>query len=414
MIRVVEDLASPGRGHRLLPRVRTVRRGAHRAARRAGGQPLLAALFPRHEAFCGARSTVAQTGRTGLPYVCVRSHNGLAAKVVRQVDAGAHPLRQHEERERSPGPRRGTCGPPQIPRANSVRQARRARAGAGESWNLSGRPTERGLTVKAPGIAVPGPVLDSTVLTRTGARRTGRAWRLTSGRSGGCGSRRARGRRSAPMVEALCRSDADLATTRVVCDWIQYKANFRDTVMVRPVIAAAARRRARLRPAGRRLRARRGPAPLRAAGDGRRRRGDRGAVRRGTSPADRPGAGGRAAARGTGSGLSRGCPARPAASGGSTRCTGRPSPPGRRPPARSTSRRCPAASPTRATPPRPARSSSTCSRAGTSWRRGGRCPRSCTSSSSASATAGRRAPGWMSSSSSTAGTAATTTGGCTT
>ncbi|MGH3247870.1 MAG: hypothetical protein ACRDOI_16945, partial [Trebonia sp.] len=42
----------------------------------------------------------------------------------------------------------------------------------------------------------------------------------------------------APLVEALCRSDADLAATRVVCDWIQYKANFRDTVMVRPVIAA--------------------------------------------------------------------------------------------------------------------------------------------------------------------------------
>jgi hypothetical protein len=39
------------------------------------------------------------------------------------------------------------------------------------------------------------------------------------------------------MVEALSRSDADLAATRVVCDWIQYKANFRDTVMVRPVIA---------------------------------------------------------------------------------------------------------------------------------------------------------------------------------
>jgi hypothetical protein len=41
----------------------------------------------------------------------------------------------------------------------------------------------------------------------------------------------------APMVEALSQSDADLAATRVVCDWIQYKANFRDTVMVRPVIA---------------------------------------------------------------------------------------------------------------------------------------------------------------------------------
>jgi len=42
----------------------------------------------------------------------------------------------------------------------------------------------------------------------------------------------------APMVEALCRSDADLSAIRVVCDWIQYKANFRDTVTVRPVIAA--------------------------------------------------------------------------------------------------------------------------------------------------------------------------------
>src|SRR5580692_11222812 len=43
-----------------------------------------------------------------------------------------------------------------------------------------------------------------------------------------------------PMVEALTRSDADLATMRVVCDWIQYKSNFRDTVTVRPVIAADA------------------------------------------------------------------------------------------------------------------------------------------------------------------------------
>jgi hypothetical protein len=42
----------------------------------------------------------------------------------------------------------------------------------------------------------------------------------------------------APMVAALCRSDVDLAATRVVCDWIQYKSNFRDTVMVRPVLAA--------------------------------------------------------------------------------------------------------------------------------------------------------------------------------
>jgi hypothetical protein len=42
-----------------------------------------------------------------------------------------------------------------------------------------------------------------------------------------------------PLVEAVCRSDADLATTRVVCDWIQYKANFRDIAMVRPVLGSA-------------------------------------------------------------------------------------------------------------------------------------------------------------------------------
>src|ERR1700684_3267655 len=41
-----------------------------------------------------------------------------------------------------------------------------------------------------------------------------------------------------PLVEALCQSDADLATVRVVCDWIQYKSNFREPVTVRPVIAA--------------------------------------------------------------------------------------------------------------------------------------------------------------------------------
>jgi hypothetical protein len=41
-----------------------------------------------------------------------------------------------------------------------------------------------------------------------------------------------------PVVEALCRSDADLGTMRVVCDWIQYRSNFRDMVTVRPVIAA--------------------------------------------------------------------------------------------------------------------------------------------------------------------------------
>src|SRR5260370_39098221 len=41
-----------------------------------------------------------------------------------------------------------------------------------------------------------------------------------------------------PILEALAGSAADLARLRVVCDWIQYKANFRDPVMARPVLAA--------------------------------------------------------------------------------------------------------------------------------------------------------------------------------
>ena len=44
----------------------------------------------------------------------------------------------------------------------------------------------------------------------------------------------------APMIAALCESDVDLARMRVVCDWIQYKNNFRDTAMMRPVISADA------------------------------------------------------------------------------------------------------------------------------------------------------------------------------
>jgi hypothetical protein len=40
-----------------------------------------------------------------------------------------------------------------------------------------------------------------------------------------------------PLVSAVCESDVDLATLRVVCEWIQYRNNFRDTAMVRPVIA---------------------------------------------------------------------------------------------------------------------------------------------------------------------------------
>jgi hypothetical protein len=43
-----------------------------------------------------------------------------------------------------------------------------------------------------------------------------------------------------PMVAALARSAPDLTRMRVVCDWIQYRHNFRDTAMVRRVIPADA------------------------------------------------------------------------------------------------------------------------------------------------------------------------------
>jgi len=39
----------------------------------------------------------------------------------------------------------------------------------------------------------------------------------------------------APMIEAICASGADLEHLRVVCDWIQYKSNFRDLVTGRAV-----------------------------------------------------------------------------------------------------------------------------------------------------------------------------------
>ena len=38
-----------------------------------------------------------------------------------------------------------------------------------------------------------------------------------------------------PIMEAVCASPADLARLRVVCDWIQYKQNFREPVVSRPV-----------------------------------------------------------------------------------------------------------------------------------------------------------------------------------
>jgi hypothetical protein len=43
----------------------------------------------------------------------------------------------------------------------------------------------------------------------------------------------------APMIEAISASGADLDRLQVVCDWIQYKANFRDPVVTRPVLGDA-------------------------------------------------------------------------------------------------------------------------------------------------------------------------------
>jgi hypothetical protein len=38
-----------------------------------------------------------------------------------------------------------------------------------------------------------------------------------------------------PIMEAVCASPADLSRLRVVCDWIQYKQNFREAVVGRPI-----------------------------------------------------------------------------------------------------------------------------------------------------------------------------------
>ena len=43
----------------------------------------------------------------------------------------------------------------------------------------------------------------------------------------------------APMIEAIGASGADLDRLRVVCDWIQYKASFRDAVTARAVLGEA-------------------------------------------------------------------------------------------------------------------------------------------------------------------------------
>jgi hypothetical protein len=38
-----------------------------------------------------------------------------------------------------------------------------------------------------------------------------------------------------PIIEAVCASPADLSRLRVVCDWLQYKQNFREPVVARPI-----------------------------------------------------------------------------------------------------------------------------------------------------------------------------------
>jgi hypothetical protein len=38
-----------------------------------------------------------------------------------------------------------------------------------------------------------------------------------------------------PIIEAVCASPADLSRLRVVCDWIQYRQNFREPVVARPI-----------------------------------------------------------------------------------------------------------------------------------------------------------------------------------
>src|SRR3984957_276894 len=38
-----------------------------------------------------------------------------------------------------------------------------------------------------------------------------------------------------PIIEAVCASGADLSRLRVVCDWIQYRHNFREPVAARPI-----------------------------------------------------------------------------------------------------------------------------------------------------------------------------------
>jgi hypothetical protein len=43
-----------------------------------------------------------------------------------------------------------------------------------------------------------------------------------------------------PVVEALCADSIDLSRVSIVCDWVQYRANFREVADFRPVLAAPA------------------------------------------------------------------------------------------------------------------------------------------------------------------------------
>lgn len=51
-----------------------------------------------------------------------------------------------------------------------------------------------------------------------------------------------------PIMEALREDSADLARIRVVCDWIQYKSNFREAIQVRPIVVRASRNGAAIDP----------------------------------------------------------------------------------------------------------------------------------------------------------------------
>ncbi|HZS23047.1 MAG TPA: hypothetical protein VFA63_18910, partial [Pseudonocardiaceae bacterium] len=41
-----------------------------------------------------------------------------------------------------------------------------------------------------------------------------------------------------PVIDALVEDSVDLSRARVVCDWVQYRNNFRDVVDIRPILAS--------------------------------------------------------------------------------------------------------------------------------------------------------------------------------